>query len=120
MRRGGEEGFGVSVNDYSCAHGAQINFGDLTPYLTYARSEGITIQLCVLYMSHLQLCQSDDVMYFQNTESTENAESAENAECAENAESTESAENVVSAENTDSAENAESAENTECNKSYGL
>ncbi len=26
---------GVSANEYSCAHGAQINFGDLTPYLTY-------------------------------------------------------------------------------------
>ncbi len=26
---------GVSVNEYSCAHGAQINFGDLTPYLTF-------------------------------------------------------------------------------------
>jgi hypothetical protein len=26
----------VSANEYSCAHGAQINFGDLTPYLTYA------------------------------------------------------------------------------------
>ncbi len=25
----------VSANEYSCAHGAQINFGDLTPYLTY-------------------------------------------------------------------------------------
>ncbi len=25
---------GVSANEYSCAHGAQINFGDLTPYLT--------------------------------------------------------------------------------------
>jgi hypothetical protein len=23
-------------NEYSCAHGAQINFEDLTPYLTYA------------------------------------------------------------------------------------
>jgi hypothetical protein len=23
---------GVSANEYSCAHGAQINFGDLTPY----------------------------------------------------------------------------------------
>ncbi len=30
---------GVSANEYSCAHGAQINFGDLTPYLTYAFSE---------------------------------------------------------------------------------
>jgi hypothetical protein len=26
---------GVSANEYSCAHGAQINFGDLTPYLIY-------------------------------------------------------------------------------------
>ncbi len=25
---------GVSANEYSCAHGAQINFGNLTPYLT--------------------------------------------------------------------------------------
>ncbi len=29
--RGG--GCGVSANEYSCAHGAQINLGDLTPYL---------------------------------------------------------------------------------------
>ncbi len=27
---------GVSANENSFAHGAQINFGDLTPYLTYA------------------------------------------------------------------------------------
>jgi hypothetical protein len=27
---------GVSANEHGCAHGAQINFGDLTPYLTYA------------------------------------------------------------------------------------
>jgi hypothetical protein len=26
---------GVSANEYSCALGAQINFGNLTPYLTY-------------------------------------------------------------------------------------
>ncbi len=26
------------ANEYSCAHGAQINFGDLTPYLTYDRN----------------------------------------------------------------------------------
>ncbi len=24
----------VSANEYSCAHGAEINFGDLTTYLT--------------------------------------------------------------------------------------
>jgi hypothetical protein len=26
----------ISANEYSCTHGAQRNFGDLTPYLTYA------------------------------------------------------------------------------------
>jgi hypothetical protein len=26
-------GYGVSANKYSCAHGAQMSFGD--PYLTY-------------------------------------------------------------------------------------
>jgi hypothetical protein len=31
----GEGSCGASVNEYSFAHGAQINFGDLTPYLTY-------------------------------------------------------------------------------------
>ncbi len=30
-------GCGVSANKYSCAHGAQINFDDLTPYLIYGR-----------------------------------------------------------------------------------
>ncbi len=28
---------GVSANEYSCTQGAQINFGDLNPYLTYGR-----------------------------------------------------------------------------------
>jgi hypothetical protein len=32
---GGGGGCGFLANEYSCAHGAQINFGDLTPYLTY-------------------------------------------------------------------------------------
>jgi hypothetical protein len=30
---GGCCGCGVSANEYCCAHGAQINFEDLTPYL---------------------------------------------------------------------------------------
>jgi hypothetical protein len=31
--------WGVTANEYNCAHGAQINFENLTPYLTYdARS----------------------------------------------------------------------------------
>jgi hypothetical protein len=33
---GGEGGCSVSANEYSCAHRAQINFGDLTSYLTLA------------------------------------------------------------------------------------
>jgi hypothetical protein len=28
----GGGGCGVSANEYSCAHGAKINFGDLIPY----------------------------------------------------------------------------------------
>jgi hypothetical protein len=35
----GVAGCGVSANEYSCAHGAQINLADLTPYLTYARNK---------------------------------------------------------------------------------
>jgi hypothetical protein len=31
---GGGCGVSLSANEYSCAHGAQINFGNLTPYLT--------------------------------------------------------------------------------------
>jgi len=39
---GGEGGCGVSANEYSCAQGgAQINFGDLTPYITYGSSGSI-------------------------------------------------------------------------------
>jgi hypothetical protein len=34
----GKGGCGVSAIEYSCAHGAQINFGDLTPYFTYVVS----------------------------------------------------------------------------------
>ena len=35
-------GCGVSANEYSCAHGAQINFGDLTLFLT---KESISVPL---------------------------------------------------------------------------
>ncbi len=31
---GGGGGCGVSPNEYSCAHGTQIKFGNPTPYLT--------------------------------------------------------------------------------------
>jgi hypothetical protein len=30
---------GASANEKSCAHGAQINFGDLTSYITYDLNE---------------------------------------------------------------------------------
>jgi hypothetical protein len=30
----------VSANEYSCAHGTQINFGDLTPYLAFQWNGG--------------------------------------------------------------------------------
>jgi hypothetical protein len=36
MLGGGGGGSGITANEYSCAHGAQINFGDLAPYLTSA------------------------------------------------------------------------------------
>ncbi len=36
---GGGGDCGVSANEYSCTHGAQMNFGDLAPYLTY----GVTL-----------------------------------------------------------------------------
>jgi hypothetical protein len=31
----GGGGYGVSADEYSCGHGAHINSGDLTRYLTY-------------------------------------------------------------------------------------
>jgi hypothetical protein len=34
-------GCGFSDNEYYCAHGAQINIGALTPYLTYDRMQPI-------------------------------------------------------------------------------
>jgi hypothetical protein len=33
---GGVAACGDSAKEYSCTHGAQINFGDVTTYLTYA------------------------------------------------------------------------------------
>jgi hypothetical protein len=35
---GGRGRVSASANEYSCTHGAQIKFGDLTPYLTYDSS----------------------------------------------------------------------------------
>jgi hypothetical protein len=41
---GGGGGYGVSDIEYSCAHGARINFGDLTPYLTFAMTQIINFR----------------------------------------------------------------------------
>jgi hypothetical protein len=40
VERGKGGGCGVSANEYSCAHGAQIKFVDITPYLTYGKISG--------------------------------------------------------------------------------
>jgi hypothetical protein len=45
----GSGGGGGLANEYSCAHGAQLNFGDLTPYLTHR---------CDLYPLLLFLCMN--------------------------------------------------------------
>jgi hypothetical protein len=39
-------GCGVPANEYSCAHGAQINFGDPASYLTYGLSQSIERKTC--------------------------------------------------------------------------
>ncbi len=43
--KGGGGCGGVSANEYNCALGAQINFGDLTPYLAYGWIEGVGQEL---------------------------------------------------------------------------
>ncbi len=42
---GGGGWFAGLSNEYNCAHGAQINFGYLTPYLTYVRSSCLWYRL---------------------------------------------------------------------------
>ncbi len=54
---GGEGGCGISANEYSCAHGAKINFGDLTPYLTY--DNGTTVK--VNFMLHFIFTKSSGI-----------------------------------------------------------
>ncbi len=47
----GMGGGGVSANEHNCAHGAQINFGDLTPYLTKCPKASILVLiyfLCII------------------------------------------------------------------------
>jgi hypothetical protein len=50
---GGGGGCGFSANEYISAHGAQINFGDLTPYLTHGCDHSLfsTIYILDFYLN---------------------------------------------------------------------
>jgi hypothetical protein len=50
MRGEGGSG-GVSTNEYRCAHGALISFGDLPPYLTYMLYTSSTVFQHVIYVN---------------------------------------------------------------------
>jgi hypothetical protein len=50
----------ASADEYSCAHGAQINFGDLTPYLTHGL-ERLTANAKVATVLGSILASSDSV-----------------------------------------------------------
>jgi hypothetical protein len=53
---------GVSANVYSCAHGAQITFGDLTPYLTYGWLVPVDLLLTLVYTQRkLKLAQLSNI-----------------------------------------------------------
>ncbi len=47
----------VSVYEYSCAHGAQINFGDLNLYLTYGIGTDVMINYCLSTVSLSFRCE---------------------------------------------------------------
>ncbi len=61
----GGGGCGVLANEYICAHGAQINTGDLTPYLTYVRR---SLRLGVVAWEHGLLPCSDPCSLPHNTQ----------------------------------------------------
>jgi hypothetical protein len=45
-----------SANEHRCVHGAQINFGDLTPYLTYGGSASVEVyrRSCALQCAYIK------------------------------------------------------------------
>jgi hypothetical protein len=51
---GGEGVCRISANEFSCAHGAQINFGDLTPNLTYGFVPSSCPAMKLLYLQFFQ------------------------------------------------------------------
>ncbi len=53
--KGGEGSCGVSANEYSCTFGAQINFGDLTPYLSFGYMYESTLYCTSLQISEVNL-----------------------------------------------------------------
>ncbi len=48
--------FFCSANEHSCAYGAQINFGDLSPYLTYGGSASVEVyrRSCALQCAYVK------------------------------------------------------------------
>ncbi len=61
--RGRREGCGVSANEHSCVHGAQINFGDLTPYLTYDCSVS-----CLCFLASSKILVKCKLLYLLKAE----------------------------------------------------
>jgi hypothetical protein len=57
--RGGGWGLRVLANEYSCAHGAQVNFGDPTPYLAYDLSEQHFQDHSLTLEYFMNMCLSD-------------------------------------------------------------
>jgi hypothetical protein len=61
---------GVSANECSCAHGPQINFVDLTPYLTYAGDiawGGLMVGEVVLGASALDIARPEPFSVVNST-----------------------------------------------------
>jgi hypothetical protein len=54
---GGVGDCGVSAYDHSCAHGAQIYFGDITAYLTYGIGTDVVINYCLSTVSLSFRCE---------------------------------------------------------------
>jgi len=51
----------VSFKEYICVHGAQINFGDLTSYLTYGLPSWQSVRGCVRGGRAASSLQSDEI-----------------------------------------------------------
>ncbi len=60
---------GISANEYSCAHGAQINLGDITPpYLTYDSEYPCGRVLCVEDFIFKYFCNKSPISTCSNSD----------------------------------------------------